>query len=350
MSKLAEFRKKNIRLYNVLFTLAVPLVVWLIMEILNYGICGVHTLASAVDLTTLFRNLVSYFCFALGLNCNIPMGRMDTSTGAQMYLACILGGNLALSLNLGGIGILVFSWLIGLLIGCFTGFLFINLRILPMVLGLGISLVYECISFSLYDQQGLNLFGKPGVEVLSNKAFILAFALLVILVMTYMYQYSPFGYNRRAIQGNQKLAKDSGINIYANAVICYTLAGGLVSLAGVFDTAYKSNLVPVLGMNSNSTVFTAMFPMAVGIWLSRRTNPVIGILTGALSVQLLVLGLSKFTSVGLSNYWQTCLKYGVWLLFMIYRMNEDKILQIRARKARIALAKRTRLERSAATA
>ena len=103
-------------------------------------------------------------------------------------------------------------------------------------------------------------------------------------------------------------------------------------------------------MNSNSTVFTAMFPMAVGIWLSRRTNPVIGILTGALSVQLLVLGLSKFTSVGLSNYWQTCLKYGVWLLFMIYRMNEDKILQIRARKARIALAKRTRLERSAATA
>ena len=129
-----------------------------------------------------------------------------------------------------------------LALGCFTGILFINLRILPMVLGLGISLVYECMSFSMYDQQGLNLFGKNGVAILSDKVFIVVVALLVIGVMTYMFQYSSFGYNRRAIQGNQKLANDSGINIYVNAVLCYTLAGALVAVAGVFDTAYKSNL------------------------------------------------------------------------------------------------------------
>lgn len=307
-------------------------------------------MASAVDWTTLLRNLASYFCFALGLNCNMPQGRMDTSTGSQMYLACILGGNVALSLNLGGIGILVFSLVLGMAVGTFTGVLFVNLRILPMVLGLGISLVYECISFSMYDQQGLNLFGKQGVSILSDKLFIIAVMLLVIVAMTYLFQYSTFGYNRRAIQGNQKLANDSGINIYTNAVICYALAGGLVAIAGVFDTAYKSNLVPVLGMSSNSTVFAAMFPMAVGMWLSKKTNPVIGILAGSLAVQFLVLGLAKFTNVGLSSYWQTCLKYGCWLVFMIYRMNEDRLLQGKARRARIALAKRTRAERAAALA
>ena len=268
MSNWQSFKKKHVLLMNAAFTVAIPAAVWLIMELLNLAFCGVHTLNSTVDYTTLMRNLVTSFCFALGLNCNLPVGRMDTSTGSQMYLACIIGGNIALSLNLGGVGVLVFSMLFGMLAGGFVGFLFINMRILPMVLGLGISLVYECISFSMYNQQGLNLFGKPGVSILSNWGFIIVVTLLVMLVMTYLFQYSGFGYNRRAIQGNQKLAHDAGINIYKNAFLCYVAAGALVAIAGVFDTAYKSSLVPVLGMNSNSTVFANMFPMAVGVWLA----------------------------------------------------------------------------------
>lgn len=350
MSKWQVFSKKHIMLANTLFTLAVPAAVWLIMEVLDVSITGTHTMDSTVDWITLMRNLVSSFCFALGLNCNLPVGRMDTSTGSQMYLGCILGGNLALSLNLGGVGVLIFSMLVGMLAGGFVGFLFIHLRILPMVLGLGISLVFECISFSLNNQQGLNLFGKQGVEILSNWGFIAVVTVIILLVMTYLYQYSSFGYNRRAIQGNQKLANDSGINIYLNAVLCYIAAGALVAVAGVFDTAYKSSLVPVLGMSSNSTVFANMFPMAVGVWLARKSNPVIGILAGALSVQFLVVGLAKFTPVGLSDYMQTCIKYSVWLLFMIYRMNEYRFQYRRDRKARIALAKETRKNLSLRTA
>ncbi|WP_317320818.1 ABC transporter permease subunit [Subdoligranulum variabile] len=346
MSKWQTFKKDHVLLYNALFTVAVPAAVWLIMELLNLAFCGVHTLNSVIDYTTLMRNLVTSFCFALGLNCNLPVGRMDTSTGSQMYLACILGGNLALSLNLGGVGVLLFSMVIGMLAGGFVGVLFVNLRILPMVLGLGISLVYECISFSMYNQQGLNLFGKQGVSILSNWGFIIVVMVIIMAVMTFLFQYSSFGYNRRAIQGNQKLANDAGINIYINAVLCYIAAGALVSIAGVFDTAYKSNLVPVLGMSSNSTVFANMFPMAVGVWLAKKSNPVIGIVAGSLSVQFLILGLSKFTMIGVSDYMQTCIRYSIWLIFMIYRMNEDKIARIKERHARVALARATRAKRA----
>lgn len=346
MNQWQKFKKDHVLLYNALFTVAVPVAVWLIMELLNLAFCGVHTLNSVIDYTTLMRNLVTSFCFALGLNCNLPVGRMDTSTGSQMYLACILGGNLALSLNLGGVGVLIFSMVVGMLAGGFVGVLFVNLRILPMVLGLGISLVYECISFSMYNQQGLNLFGKQGVSILSNWGFIIVVMVIIMAVMTFLFQYSSFGYNRRAIQGNQKLANDAGINIYINAVLCYIAAGALVSIAGVFDTAYKSNLVPVLGMSSNSTVFANMFPMAVGVWLAKKSNPVIGIVAGSLSVQFLILGLSKFTMIGVSDYMQTCIRYSIWLIFMIYRMNEDKIALIKERHARISLARATRAKRA----
>lgn len=128
--------------------------------------------------------------------------------------------------------------------------------------------------------------------------------------------------------------------------ICYIAAGALVSIAGVFDTAYKSNLVPVLGMSSNSTVFANMFPMAVGVWLAKKSNPVIGIVAGSLSVQFLILGLSKFTMIGVSDYMQTCIRYSIWLIFMIYRMNEDKIARIKERHARVALARATRAKRA----
>lgn len=345
-----SLNKNYVMLKNILFTLAVPAVMWAVMEIVNFTVCGVHTINSAVDWTTLLRSLATSFCFALGLNCNTPLGRMDTSTGAQTYLACIIGGNLALSWNLGGVGVLVFSMLLGLVAGGLVGVLFVNLRILPMVLGLGVALVYESIAFSVNRQQGLNLFGQPGVTILSNRVFIIAVTVIIMAVVTYLFQASSFGYNRRAIQGNQKLAHDAGINIYVNAILCYTLAGGLVAIAGVFDTAYKSNMLPVLGMTSNALVFANFFPMSVGMWLSRKTNPVFGILAGAITVQILTLGLSKFTLVGLSDYWQTCIKYGIWLIFMIYRMNESKITEHKAKKARIALARETRAKRMAAAA
>ena len=144
------------------------------------------------------------------------------------------------------------------------------------------------------------------------------------------------------------MAHDAGINIYKNAFLCYVAAGALVAIAGVFDTAYKSSLVPVLGMNSNSTVFANMFPMAVGVWLAKKSNPVVGILAGSLSVQFLILGLAKFTAIGVSDYMQTCIKYSVWLIFMIYRMNEDKFDHIKAKHARIALARKTRAQRAVA--
>ena len=88
MSKWQDFKKKHILLMHAAFTIAVPMAVWLVMEVLNSLICGVHTMNSMVDWTTLMRNLVSSFCFALGLNCNLPVGRMDTSTGSQMYWHC----------------------------------------------------------------------------------------------------------------------------------------------------------------------------------------------------------------------------------------------------------------------
>ena len=325
-------KKKNNSGTVVLKTLAIPLITWLVCDLIDRTFAGVGVINNIADVKALLRTLLTSFSFALAINCNLTSGRMDLSAGAQMYMGCIFGGNIALSLGLGGIGILVLSMIVGVL--------FVNLRILPMVLGLGVSLVFECISFGSYNQQGLKLFGKPGVEVLSNIGFILAVALILVAAVTWLFQYSSFGYRRRAIQGNQKLASDSGINIYTNCIQCYVLAGALVACAGVFDTAYSGGLTPVMGMTSNNQVFKNMFPMALGLLIgSYSQKPVIGILFGSLSVKILTMCLSKLS---MDSSMQNIIIYSLFLLLNIYRMNIYKIGYAKKKKTRIELAKQTR--------
>jgi len=324
------------------YTLVVPVSVWAIMELLSRCFAGVSVIANSADMKSLFRTLTSTFCFAMALNCNVPMGRMDLSTGAQMYLGCILGGNIALKLGFGGVGVLIGSILVGCLAGFIVGVVFINLRILSMVLGLGMTLIYECISFASYKQQGLMLFGKPGVGILSNIWFIVSVAAMIILFMTYMLQLSVFGYKRRAIRGNQKLAVDSGINIYINCLICYAMAGALVAVSGVFDTAFKGTLNPVLGMSSNNNTFYNMFPMRVGMFLGVFIgNPIIGIFASSISLNILILGMAK---LGLDQSLQTIIIFSIFLFFMIYNMNQEKLEYNKRKRERKKIALQHRRE------
>jgi len=266
---------------------------------------------------------------------------MDFSLGSQMILAVIFGGNIALSLGMGGIGTLVLSIFFGIIAGFLVGVVFVRTRIIPMILGMGMALIYECISFSAFSSKGFQTFGISGLAILSDVAFICIVVLLVTLVMGYLFLLSPFGYNRKAIQGNQRIAMNSGINIFSNCVICYTLAGGLIAIAGVFDTVFKGNLAPVLGMASRSTVMGNMFAVMLGMTLARFSNSVVGILMSVLSIKILTLGLSK---LALDSSTQTIIIYALFLFLMIYRMNETEIKAWKKKKLRIAKANRIRLE------
>lgn len=338
-------RNNKNMMMTILKTVAVPLLIWVVMEIVSRSVAGVGVIDNSADVKTLFRNLITTLAFALALSTNLTSGRMDLSIGAQMYAGVIFGGNLALRLGWNGFGILACSMAVGALCGLLIGFLFIKLRILPMVLGLGMTLVFECSCCAVNDQQGVIFTGKPGTEMLSNITFIVAVCALLIIITTYLFQYSEYGYRYHAVQGNQKLAHDAGINIYSNCLKCYIIAGVLVACAGVFSTAYSGSLTPVLGMTSNGQVFSSMFPMVLGMWIGGFCdNNQVGVLFSSLSVNLIVIGLSK---LGIGTSTQNIIIYVLFLLFVIYNTNKGKIKYNHDKKERIALAEKMLSERAA---
>lgn len=329
----------RLNIKNAICSFGVPVGIYLIMEIISRAVTGAGVVNNMADMKNLARTFASLFCIALALSCNLPAGRMDFSLGSQMIMAVIFGGNIALSLGMGGVGALILSIIVGVVAGFIVGLAFVKTRIIPMILGMGMALIYECISFSAFDSRGLQTFGNSKLAILSDVSFICIVVLLVTLVMGYLFLMSPFGYDRKAIQGNQRIAMNSGINIFSNCIICYTIAGGLVAIAGVFDTVFKGNLAPVLGMTSRATVMGNMFAVMLGMTLARFSNSVVGILMAVLSIKILTLGLSK---LALDNSTQTIIIYFLFLILMIYRMNENEIKAWKKKKLRIAEAKRIR--------
>ncbi len=333
----------NIKAYmsKVAYVLSFPVVVGLIMEIIVYMRTGEHLISSMLDIRNLIRDLGVTAIIAFALSLNLGSGRFDLSLGAQRLLATIIGGNIALSLGFNGVGLLLMAILFGLLAGFVVGMIFIIFRVPPVILGLGMAMIYESLSFAGSSGRGIQLFGVPNIDMLVDPNFTLIVLGIGTLFVFILFTYTKFRYEMQAMKGSQKIAKISGINVFRHVVICYTFAGGLVAISGVFNAAFSGALAPVLGMTSNSAVITMTFPMFMGNYLARRSNIAVGIIVGSLTVKLLGIGM---IALKISTALNTTINMVLFILFLSFLANRHIPALRKRERARIKQAKEKRKE------
>ena len=327
---------KRLKLKNLLITLAFPAVMFLLMELVCYTIKGAHMINSSLDVKTFIRNTGISTVIAFALSMNLTCGRFDLSLGAQRLAGTIVGGLLGLSLGLTGVWLLLFALAFGLLFGLATGLVFVITRVPPMVLGIGVGLIWECVAYVVSEGKGLNMFGVAGNDILVNTNFTIALVILVAAFVFVLLSTTRFGYEMRAIQGSQRIAQNSGINIFKHAVLCYMLAGGLVCIAGVIDAAYTTQMTASLGFTSNGVVVVNMFPMLLGGYIGRWSNQAVGVTVAALTLKIFAFGL---TILELSEANSAVASMALFVLFLVYLANQNVFKIKRAEKARIALAR-----------
>lgn len=335
--------KKNMKkiISNIVGTIALPVAVFIIMEVLVYSKTGNHLLGSVLDIRNLVRDVGISAIIAFGLSLNLASGRFDLSLGAQRLVATIIGGNLAINLGLNGVGLLLFAVGFGLLAGFIVGYIFITFRIPPVVLGLGMALIYESIAFAGSNGQGLAFFGVKNMDMLVDPTFTLIVLGIATVFVFVLVTFTKFRYEMQAMRGSQKIAIDSGINVFRHVLICYTFAGALVAISGVLDSAFTGSMATQLGMSSNSTVVAMSFPMFIGIYLSRRSNIAIGIILGTLSVKFFSTGL---VALKLSNSVTSTISMIMFISFLAFLANQDLPRLRRAQKERIRLALKKKKE------
>lgn len=308
-------------------TLAIPVLTAVIL----FGLCGIYGKTMIGNLTS-FNNFVIYAAIVMittiALSINLSSGRFDFSLGAMATLSAIIGAKVTYAALEGGAGsafmMLAVTAAAGMLLGLASGVLYVMLRIPPIITSLGVTLIYEGITYTITGGR----YVMTEVQNTSMAAFggTWVYAALVIAVVLggiiYLYDHTQFGYRYKALKEGQKVAADTGIREIPNALGCYAVCGLLMGLVGFFSAVRNTNIDGgSLNFGSISIMFTAFLPMFIGGYIGRYSNEYLGYLLAALCMSMLNSTFAAFSNE-VSASMQSIINAVLLVVFLIYLNNE----------------------------
>lgn len=322
-------RKKNIG-KNVVGTLAIPVIVAVIL----LGICALGS-RKMIDTALGFHNFVSYvgivMITTMALSINLNSGRFDFSLGSIMTLSSVVGAKLSYALLGGGEGsallMLVFTVLTGIVLGFASGVIYVSLGIPPIITSLGVTLIYEGITFTITEGRYIMDEVQNASMTACRNTWVYS-ALIIVAALAFMifvFDHTRFGYNYRALKEGQKVAVDTGIKEVPNAIGCYTICGALMGLVG-FLYAVRTTSIDTSALNFGSIgiMFTAFLPMFIGGYISRFSNEKLGFFLAAVCMSMLNSTFAVFSNA-IKASTQSIINAVLLVVFLIYLSNEHKL-------------------------
>lgn len=286
---------------------------------------GINDFGVGADLVVILRNAIYTGFIALAVSYNLTSGRFDFSVGATLTLATILGASLALQYGLGPISMLLLAMLFGVLFGGLGGLVYTLLRIPPMVVSIGIAMIYEALGYMVSKGEGVKLIGNNELLIWSSSPYIYILCGVVVFVLYILLNYTKFGYNTNSLRSGQELSVHIGINEQVNTVICYGIAGALLAAAGVIYMSILGTAAPKLGLTSIAFIQGAFLPMFIGTALAKYGDRNTGVMIGALTQAIIT---AAFGKLGVPSSWQTILNGVIVLSFFAYSFNQYKLIEL----------------------
>ena len=331
---------KNI-LKRVIMSLIIPVVVYLFFFILcnatGHAGFGVGDDIKTIIYTSVFSGLI-----ALAMSINLQTGRFDFSVGATLVLSIIIGGTIAKDMGFTAAGLLIATMIAGAIIGAISGLVYILLGLTPMVVSLGLAMIYEAVGFVFSNAKGIRLIGKTDMLKFASFPNALILIIIVVAIMVIIMDYTKLGYNWKALQTGQKIATDVGINEKKNALICYIIAGVLLGIAGCVFISKYGIVDPETGLSSSSYFMTAFLPLFIGGVIEKYSSKPIGIFIGAITQAFITSGL---TWLGCSSSIITVLNGVIVMAFLIYSSNSYVLVEQKMFKEKLEKLKAKRLEK-----
>lgn len=265
----------------------------------------------------------------IALSINLNSGRFDFSLGSMAVLSSVISSKITYAMLGGGAGsavvMLIFSILFGAVIGAASGGLYVLLKIPPIITSLGVTLVFEGITYTITEGSYVtNEVRNASMTAFSSNwyyAFLVIIAVLAVII--YLFDFTKFGYNYKALKEGQKVSVNTGIKEIPNAIICYLICGALMGIVG-FINASRSTLVNggSLNFGSISIMFTAFLPMFIGGFIGRFSNDKLGYLLAGISMAFLNSTFVVFANE-VNSSTQSIINAVLLVVFLIYLSNEQ---------------------------
>ena len=244
---------------------------------------------------------------ALGMTVVIIAGGIDLSVGTAIALSATV---LAWLLTHGYSA--QFAVCGGLLTGCvagaLNGWLISTLRVVPFIVTLGTMTLFVGLAKMLANDTTIR--PSPGLvpnwlgsllTTSGNSLYIgvplgLVLAMVFALILAVVLHFTVFGRHVYALGSNEATARLCGINVFANRIAVYTLAGLFAGMAGVYQFARLSVGEPTAGAGLELKIIAAV--VIGGGSLSGGRGTVSGTLAGAIMINVINSGC---TQLGLGN-------------------------------------------------
>lgn len=308
---------------NFIKMIILPLIVYLIFFIIC-RIQGADKFGVGTDLMVIFRTTIYTGFIALAVSYNLTSGRFDFSIGAVLILSTILGVNISLQLGLGPVPMLMLCLISGAVLGSISGFVYIILRLPPMIVSLGVAMVYEAIGFIITKGKGASLIGRDEMLIWSKQPYIYILCIVILIILFVLLNKTQFGFNTNSLRSGQQIAVNTGINEKTNTIICYAIAGVLLAGAGVISISILGTMPPNLGLTSIAYIQNAFLPMFIGNVLAKYGDRNTGVIMGSLTQAIIT---SAFGSLGISSSWQMILNSIIVICFFAYAYNSYRIVE-----------------------
>ncbi|MGB4777334.1 ABC transporter permease [Microbacterium sp.] len=304
-------------------TLIIPVGVFAIVTALC-AFNGVSLFSTGDSVLLLTRGMAITFLTAMALAINLNSGRFDFSLGSMATLSAVIGTTTTLATGGGFATMAVVTLVAGIVLGTISGLLYVLLRISPLVLSLGITLLYEGVAFTISGGANVSFMLRDDLTAFSKSPLNMLLVIGAALAFVYIaFDRSRFGFDYRALITGQNAAVASGAKERLNAIGTYAASGLLMSGVGLILASQIGYVAAgTLNFGTMGIMFTAFLPMFIGGYIGRFSNDKLGYLLGAFATTVISL---SYTALGLTSSAQSITTALLLVLFLIFLSNEETL-------------------------
>ncbi len=183
-------------------------------------------------------------------------GGVDLSMTNAIGMCSVMG---AFALNAGGLLPCILAILAtGLVLGSINGFIYANTKISPFILTLAVNLVLDGLNYTVTDQQAVIPIKRAWQKMFNGMNVKIGVLIVFGLICYYLYGFTRFGKESRAVGAGQEATRQSGVNVKKVKFLAF-LFTGLTSAVYAFMAMMKGGGgAPAAGASVGFNVMTAM--------------------------------------------------------------------------------------------
>ncbi|MEO2038299.1 MAG: ABC transporter permease [Martelella sp.] len=274
------------------------LLVWALLTI-GFSIAMPNSFLRWGNFSIMFASYAPAALLALGIIVPLTAGDYDLAVGATMTLSSCLVGVLNVWYGIPILSCILFALAVGVIVGLFHALFIVYFRIPSLVVTLGstslmsglVQLITKSSTIGGIDNAlimavvGGRLFGVP---------YAFYYALAAVIVMGYVFDFTPLGRRLLFVGRGREVARLNGIAVEHVRVGALVASSVIASAAGVLYAGVLGSADPYSGLNYLLPAFAAAFLGSTTI-MPGRFNP-----WGAMvAVYFLGTGITGLTMFGI---------------------------------------------------